>query len=161
MSDHAFNLFLNSFGVFLSTQEIRTIKEGFSTNGRIDYAGFIQNVRQDISEKRLATIDHIWEELSNGEIINIDELLSKFDANKHPHCRCMVKSPEKILHEFEGAIRKRSADGRNLTNTEFKEFYHDVNACIPVEREEYFVDILIHSYHLMDNRVTLDRLKQL
>lgn len=49
MSEHAFNLFLNSFGVFLTTQEIRTIKEGFSTDGKIDYAGFIQNVRHDIS----------------------------------------------------------------------------------------------------------------
>lgn len=36
-----------------------------------------------------------------------------------------------------------------------------MNACIPVEREEYFVDILVHGYRLMDNRVTIDRLKQM
>lgn len=61
MSDHAFNLYLNSFGVFLTTQEIRIIREAFSSNGRIDYGRFLQNVRQDISEKRLATIDHCWD----------------------------------------------------------------------------------------------------
>ncbi len=29
LSPHYFNLFLNSFGVYLSTQEIRTVKEKF------------------------------------------------------------------------------------------------------------------------------------
>ena len=91
MSDHAFNLFLNSFGVFFTTQEIRTIKEGFNKEGRIDYISFIQNVRQDISEKRIATIDHCWEELSNGDVVNIEELLGKFDPKNHPHYRCLVK----------------------------------------------------------------------
>lgn len=61
MSEHAFNLFLNSFGVFLSTQEIRTIKEAFGVEGKIDYVQFLQNVRHDISEKRLATIDHVFD----------------------------------------------------------------------------------------------------
>lgn len=37
----------------------------------------------------------------------------------------------------------------------------DANACIPLEREEFFVDLLINSFRLMDNRVTLERLKQL
>lgn len=32
---------------------------------------------------------------------------------------------------------------------------------MPVEREEYFLDILIHGYRLMDNRVTIDRLKEM
>lgn len=49
MSEHAFNLFLNSFGVFLTTQEIRTVKEGFSKDGKIDYVEFLQNIRNDIS----------------------------------------------------------------------------------------------------------------
>ena len=79
MSDHAFNLYLNSFGVFLATQEIRTIKEAFPANGRIDYGAFLQNIRQDISQKRLATIDHCWDELSNGEVVCIDHLLARFD----------------------------------------------------------------------------------
>ena len=96
MSDHAFNLYLNSFGVFLSTQEIRTIKEAFPANGRIDYWAFIQNIRQDISQKRLATIDHCWDEPSNGEIVSIDDLLTRFDEKRHPHSRCLVKNPEKI-----------------------------------------------------------------
>ena len=37
MSPHSFNLYLNSFGVFLTTQEIRIIKEVFNQNGNVDY----------------------------------------------------------------------------------------------------------------------------
>ncbi len=58
MNIHDFNLYLNSFGVFLTTQEIRIIKEVFNQNDKIVYLDFIQNVRTDISAKRQATIDH-------------------------------------------------------------------------------------------------------
>ena len=60
MSEHAFNLFLNSFGVFLTTQEIRHIKDGFSEAGKIKFLDYIQSVRCNISEKRKATIDHAF-----------------------------------------------------------------------------------------------------
>ena len=96
MSEHAFNLFLNSFGVFLSTQEIRTIKEGFCKNDKISYIEFLENVRHDISSKRVATIDHCFEELSENGVVCLKKLLSCFDAKNHPHSRCMVKEPEKI-----------------------------------------------------------------
>lgn len=96
MSDHAFNLYLNSFGVFLSTQEIRTVKEAFPKDGKISYIDFLENIRHDISQKRLATIDHCFEELSENGIINIDSLLSKFDGQNHPQSRCMMKEPAKI-----------------------------------------------------------------
>jgi hypothetical protein len=48
-----------------------------------------------------------------------------------------------------------------LTYNEFKEYYLDLNACVPTEREEYYIDILIHGYRLMDNKVTIDRLRQM
>ena len=46
MTSHEFNLFLNSFGVFLSTQEIRFIKEHFGKGDSIQYYDFI--VKQSI-----------------------------------------------------------------------------------------------------------------
>ena len=73
----------------------------------------------------------------------------------------MIKSEEQVRYEFENSIRKRSSDEKNLTYEEFKQYYLDVNACIPVEREEFFVDALIHGFKLLDNRVTVDRLKQM
>jgi len=55
----------------------------------------------------------------------------------------------------------RSADRKNLNEIEFKEYFLDVNACIPVEREEYFIDIVLNGFRLNDNRVTIDRLRQM
>ena len=91
MNEHTFNLFLNSFGVFLGTQEIRTIKEAFGKEGKVSYIDFLENVRHDISAKRRATMDHCFIELSQNGVISIEHLFAKFDAKNHPHTRCMVK----------------------------------------------------------------------
>jgi hypothetical protein len=60
MNQHAFNLYLNASGIFLSTQEIRTIKEHFAVDEKINYIEFVDGVRRDISGKRLAAIDHAF-----------------------------------------------------------------------------------------------------
>lgn len=60
MNEHTFNLFLNASGIFLATQEIRTIRDNFGVDGSIAYYDFVQNVRKDLSEKRMATIDHAF-----------------------------------------------------------------------------------------------------
>lgn len=43
----------------------------------------------------------------------------------------------------------------HLNEEEFKEYCLDVNACVPLEREEFFVDIFVNCFGLLDNRVTL------
>jgi len=92
MSEHTFNLFLNAAGVFLTTQEIRTIRDNFGTEGSIAYYDFIQNVRKDLSEKRMATVDHAFEQLNSGGKINIEGLLSRFQPSRHPQVRCLNKT---------------------------------------------------------------------
>lgn len=37
----------------------------------------------------------------------------------------------------------------------------DVNACVPTEREEYYIDMIIKGLRLDDSRVSIDRLKQM
>lgn len=93
MNEHDFNGFLNSFGVFLTTQEIRIIKEVFNEAGKIVYLDFIQNVRNDISPKRLATIHHAIAELFKGrDAVPIYDLLKIYDVKNHPHVRTMLKT---------------------------------------------------------------------
>lgn len=75
---------------------------------------FIENVRKDISTKRLATIDHAFAELSVDGAVSLETLLAKFKADMHPHVRSMMKNAEKTQADFEGAIKRRSADGKNL-----------------------------------------------
>jgi hypothetical protein len=58
-------------------------------------------VRNDISPKRKAVIDHAFYELTNGrDVIPISELLETYDANNHPYVRTMLKTPQKVYEDF-------------------------------------------------------------
>lgn len=48
-----------------------------------------------------------------------------------------------------------------MSDQEFREYYLDVNACVPLEREEYFVDLIVNCFGLLDDRVTIDRIRQM
>lgn len=102
----------------------------------INYVDFIEFIRKDISQKRLAAIGHAFEQLSaDGETINLEELLTDFVPEMHPHHRTRTKDGKVLQKEFEEAIRRRSSDGKVITREEFFEYFYDVNACIPHERE--------------------------
>jgi hypothetical protein len=75
--------------------------------------------------------------------------------------RSLTKKAEKVQRDVEDGLRYWSDDGANLTYPEFVEYFKDANACIPLEREEFFVDLLIHSFGLFDSGVSYDRLQQL
>lgn len=48
------------------------------------------------------------------------------------------------MNEFANAISKRSRDGQTIDEQEFLNYYADVNATLPSEKEEYFADVLYH-----------------
>ena len=58
MTDTEFSRFLNSFGIFLTTQELRVISDHYNEIevGRVNFVDFVEFVRKDISAKRTATI---------------------------------------------------------------------------------------------------------
>lgn len=55
-------------------------------------------------------------------------------ANKHPHVRSLSKKADKARQDIEEGFRYWSEDGSNLTHEEFREYFKDANACIPLER---------------------------
>ena len=55
--------------------------------------------------------------------------------------RTREKTTDQVFQEFINAIRKKSADGETITESQFLEYYADVNATLPHEKEEYFVDV--------------------
>lgn len=56
------------------------------------------------------------------------------------------------MNEFKNAIIKKSSDGAHITEPEFLDYYADVNATLPVEKEEYFVDV---TFSLCDSLLTI------
>ena len=81
----------------------------------IAYIDFLENVRHDISPKRRATVDHVWDEISSNGVVELSKMLGMFCPDNHPHVRCRVKEAEPVFKEFEEAITKRSADSKHLT----------------------------------------------
>lgn len=63
LSPHAFNLFTNKIGVFLTTQEIRNIKDVYSKGEVICYKDLLDDVRYSISEKVAACISQAFDAL--------------------------------------------------------------------------------------------------
>jgi calcyphosin len=51
-----------------------------------------------------------------------------------------------VQDEFINAITKRSRDGQNVTEDEFVNYYADVNATLPHEKEDYFQDVVISTW---------------
>lgn len=61
----------------------------------------------------------------------------------HPRVRTREKTKDQVLQEFLSAILKKSTDGATITESQFLEYYADVNATLPHEKEEYFVDVTL------------------
>lgn len=49
------------------------------------------------------------------------------------------KTADQVASEFANTISRKSADGCNITLEEFMDYYKDVNACFPLEKEEQFL----------------------
>jgi Ca2+-binding EF-hand superfamily protein len=115
LSEHAFNLLLNAGGIFLTTQEIRTIKDAFPAEPGIAYRQFVDNVRNDITEKRLATIDFTFLQFQQNGRVAISALLSSLRSDKHPHVRSLMKKAEKVQRDIEDGLNYWSHDGKTFT----------------------------------------------
>ena len=121
MSEHAFNLFLNASGIFLTTQEIRTIKDNFPHANGVNYMLFVAHLRNDITQKRLAAIDHTFAELSGySETASLSAILNCLAIKQHPHVRSYSKQPERARKDIEEGLRYWSQDGEHLTYQELE-----------------------------------------
>lgn len=114
---------------------------------------FVQSVRKHMTEKRLAAIRFTFEFLDRERRGQLDAgwMLGNYCAGMHPHVRTRVKTEEQIRGEFERAIG-RWAEGGVVSEQNFLEYYADVNACIPHEREEYFIDIVLQCWSIKENK---------
>lgn len=68
-----------------------------------------------------------------------------------------------MYDDFKKAISKKSSDGVNITRQEYHEYYLDVNAVIPKEKEDFYVDLIIYTWGITagDDYVSPERIKEL
>jgi len=162
-----FNKLLSKAGIYLTTQELTCVYNHFDTNkdGYISYPEFVQMIRTEMSEKRLSVIKHAFQflDVNRERKLKIQDLLRLYHADDHPRVRTREKTAEQAMNEFKTAIIKKSSDGAHITEAEFLDYYADVNATLPHEKEDYFVDLVLKTWGITTsyNYVSPERVAEL
>ncbi len=101
-----------------------------------------------MSENRLSAVKHAFTFLDKDKkgVLCLDALLKNFRPQDHPRVRIRDKTTEQVYNEFARAIQRKSSNGKCITEAEFLEYYADVNATLPYEKENYFVDLVLKSW---------------
>jgi hypothetical protein len=105
---------LSGLGVFLSTQELRTLTNHFDHNkdGCVSYDEFVQAMRTDMSDARLAVVKRSWSELTGGAAsCSVEELKHRYCADKHPRVLSREKKADCIFADFCTEIDAVCPDG--------------------------------------------------
>ena len=160
-----FENFTRKVGMFLTTQELTVWFKHFDLNEdkRIHYKEFIEALRREFNEKRIAAVKYAFQMLDTymGGNISLNELFSRYNASAHPRVKLREKKVETIQQEFEEGLKYR-AEGDNVTENAFLEYYADVSACLPAKKDEYFIDTVLETWGLNDEAfVSPQRIQEL
>ena len=146
-----FEAFTRKVGMFLTTQELTVVFKHFDLNGdkQIHYKEFVEALRSQYSEKRLSVVKYVWQMLDseNTGALDLQFLVSNFKAENHPRVKLREKKEETVLAEFEAGLNFRAGDNP-VTEEVFLDYYADVNACLPAEKDEYFIDAVLETWGL-------------
>lgn len=160
-----FENFLRKIGMFLTTQELTVVFRNFDLNHdkQIHYKEFVEALRGEFNEKRISVVKYAWQMLdSEGSgSVSVKDLTSRFIASAHPRVKLREKKEETIQSEFEQGIDYRSSGGFVDENS-FLDYYADVNACLPAEKDEYFIDTVLETWGLSEESyITPQRIAEL
>lgn len=158
-----FENFTQKIGMFLTTQEITTLFKNFDHNGdkQIHYREFIETLRSDFNEQRLSACKYAYKILSSQIDMTFESLCQRFNASNHPRVRTREKTAEQVTQEFVEGFKGRCGDGP-ISEEAWVEYYSDINATLPQEKDNYFVDVVLSSWGLdKETYITPVRLEEL
>jgi len=160
-----FEEFMSKLGVFLARQELRCVYDHFDLNkdGKISYCEFVEVLKKDMSNDRLAIVKKAYNHLASGACcIPIESLVSRYNAPAHPRVTSREKRAETVFNDFVTIMGKYTNDGK-VYEDGFTAYYADANAVLPVEKENYFIDMVLKTWGLNSDiaRVPEPRLAEL
>jgi len=150
-----FEEFLSKLGVFLARQELRVIYDNFDINkdGKIQYSELVQTLRSDMSESRLTIVKQAFGHLSCGApAIAFEDLVQKYNAPAHPRVQAREKKAETVFQNFVEGMGSKAQNG-NVTADGFVAYYADLNSVLPLEKESYFVDLVLKTWNMKNTAV--------
>lgn len=118
-----------------------------------------------MNEKRLAVVKHAWNSLDESRTgkISWGKLQTAYRADEHPRVKTREKKSEAVRAEYLDTMGKRQQGGF-VTEEGFIQYYADVNATLPAEKDDYFVELVLKTWDLSSSKsssVTAERLTEL
>lgn len=109
-----------------------------------------------MNEKRLAVVKHAWQSLdeNNEKRISWGKLQTAYQVKNHPRVLTREKKADTVRAEFIDGMGKHQKGGF-VCEQGFIEYYADINACLPAEKDDYFVGLILTSWGLGPNKVSV------
>lgn len=101
-----------------------------------------------MSTDRLAIVKKAWNHLSGGApAVSAQSLVQRYNAPKHPRVTSREKRAEVVFNDFVQLIQSYARNGA-ISEDAFTLYYSDVNAVLPKEKENYFIDMVVKTWGL-------------
>jgi Ca2+-binding EF-hand superfamily protein len=116
-----------------------------------------------MSDSRIAVIKQAWQQVASGKSsVAFEELVTRYNAPAHPRVVSREKKAETVFNDFVTIMGACAVDGQ-ISQEAFVDYYANINACLPVEKEAYFVDMVLKTWNISAKVVKIsgDRQEQL
>ncbi len=94
--------------------------------------------------------------------MNFKEIAEKYNPTAHPRVKSREKKPETVFNDFVNMMGS-AAQGGVITEDAFINYYANINAALPAEKDDYFVDVILSTWGLNSDKTKVDprRLQEL
>ena len=101
-----------------------------------------------MSNNRLGVCKAAFQKLSGGaDSVSFETLVSNYNAPAHPRVTSREKKAETVMNDFVTLMSAQAVDGC-VSEAGFLNYYAESNAVLPVERENYFIDMILKTWGL-------------
>ena len=124
----------------LNDSEVRMLFTHFDGDGggSISFDEFINGVRDPLNKKRLALVHLAFDVIDKDQsgVVEPKEMMSCYDASKHPEVIAGKKTADAVLREFLSTFDVGGVVDGMVTREEFENYYTNIGANI--DRDDYF-----------------------
>lgn len=126
-----------------SEDQLSTVFSYFDSDksGTIDYSELLKGLRGHLSPKNLVLAHQAFDSLDKGKtnVIDPQDLISNFNASKHPDVLQGFRTESEVLQEFLDTFDVGSTVPGKVVRDEFIEYYTNINAVI----EEEYLEVIL------------------
>ena len=104
-----------------------------------------------MNNDRMAIVKRAWQFVAKGQqACSFEDLVNNYNAPAHPRVTNREKKAETVFNDFCQLMGAHQKNGQ-VCEEGFLNYYTDVNAVLPSERDSYFIDMIIKTWNINAN----------